>query len=301
MPKTPESLRQEIAKVQKSIKEREKSSLKPTPVSGQVDLFIHPDALPLASVNPAALYEDIVSTYGCVFDDSEIMLPANVPRSEVPVEDLFAMAVKKRKGIQFNAGVLRLEGLSRITTIDKIGWGRQQVSAIVNGSTDEAMFLCKNLCLAIWRANGVERRWEDIAPFCNYVGYESTIHVELPFPLSRLLSSEFRTFLKTDLGSDGKFGKSMRDRELIEEVHKKRLAEMSVVTHCRSINIIVTTFNEVTGEAEDHRLDFLLKARPEANRGLTIVHSELPIDEHVALVERLVEAITSSEGPALAN
>jgi hypothetical protein len=282
----PEQLRKEV---EKSILAREKRALKQTAKVGLVTWNIDPEAIPLKTVHAEKLYEDIARSLGSSFDDSQIikLIPPEV-RNQVNPKVLLELALKNDQFIQFKGGLLRLEGIARVTPIDKMGAGSQQISAAVVGSTDEAMLLCKNLCLSLWRASGIEKRWEDIKPFIARIQYKSTTVSELPFPLADLLQPKFNDFMGQDVGGDNGFGKMMGLRHVNDETQRQRRGEILTVSHCRRIEMVVSTFNTVTGDAGDTELDFMIESRDDANRSHVYVTSELPIAEHVQLVETLV-------------
>lgn len=293
MQSTQENLRKEV---EKSIVAREKRKLKQQPRVAQVDLNIDPSAVPLGSMDAESFYQDLVSAFHCKFDDSEIMsmIPAEIRHQVDPVA-LLKMAIKNEKMVQFVGGLLKLESISRSAQINKMGVGSQQISAVVHGgSTDEALLLCKTLCISLWRATGAEKRWEDIEPAVALERYKTTTLVDMPFPLGALLSGEFNTFLAEDISGDAGYGKLMGYRDIDMALHEERFPEFGVVVACREIDIMVSTFNTVSGRSEENRLHFLIESKANANRGPTLVTSELPIAQHVELVEKLVKTVSQA-------
>lgn len=290
MQSTQEALRKEV---EKSIVARERRKLKQKAVAGQVDLNIDPSAIPMASLDAQAFYQDLVTAFHCKFDDSEIMemIPPELRQQVNPVA-LLALAIRNDKMVQFLGGLLKLDAISRSSQISNMGVGTQQVSAVVHGgSTDEAMLLCKTLCLSTWRASGVDKRWEDIEPSVALARYKTTTLVDLPFSLNRLLAADLNTFLGEKVAGDTGYGKLMGYRDVDLKLHADRFNEAKVVITCREIELTVSVFNMITGRSEDNTITFLIESRTNANRGPTFISTELPINEHVDLVEKLVDSI----------
>lgn len=287
MSTTQESLRKEV---EKSIVAREQRTLKQVAVLGQVDLNIDPSAIPLGSLDAEAFHQDLVGQFHCKFDDSEIvsMIPNEV-RNQIKQSVLLRLAIENDKSVRFRGGLLKLPAISRTTQIDKMGLGSQQVSSVVHGSTDEAMLLCKTLCLSVWRASGFEKRWEDIESAVALSRFKTTTKVHFPFSLNRLLADPLVAFLDQEVAGPEGFGKFMGFRDVDVETHRKRLPEFRVVVTCREITLTVSTFNDITGRSEDNRVHFLIESLTNANRGVCFVTTELPVNEHVQLVERLVD------------
>ena len=283
----------ELQEIERSILEQEKFRPRQIPHTAQVDLNIDPAEIPLNTAKAQQLYEDLTSAYGSSFDDSEIieMIPPEARAALNPIP-LLSLAMKKGKLIQFVGGILRFEEISRTTTISKMGIGEQQVSSVVEGSSDEAMLLCKNLCLSLWRASGIEKRWEDIEKHVSRVRYKSTTVADLPFPLIDLFDARFQGFLNEDVAGEQGYGKMMGLRPVKDEIAESQRNEKQVVSHCRQIQIVVSVLNNVTGQSEDNSLNFLIRSRSDANRSQVLVTSELPTSKHMGLVQQVTSRMS---------
>ncbi len=176
-----------------------------------------------------------------------------------------------------------------------MGFGQQQVSAVVFGTTDEATYVAKQLCLEIWKAAGVARQWSDIEPYVERVRYKTTTRVHLGHPLLQLLSGEIRRLIDEDICGPEGLGRYMGMVPSARDALAEQAKDIAVVAHCTRIELVVTTFDKVSGGSEDNELTLRLEARTDANRSRVLVTSELPSDRHSALVDRLVARLAAAE------
>lgn len=283
-----DNLREEV---EKSILEREKRKLHQRPVQAKVTLNIDPVAIPLKTLDIVQFYVLMQEEFNCTFDDSDIRSLIPVESREMDGASILRLALKdaiqKGRMIIFRDGLLTLDGIARIVPFQQVGAGSQTISAVLAGSTDEAMLMCKNFLLLLWRASGTNRRWEDIEGEIARVSYTQTTVAEMPFTMSHFLSRHFREFIADEVCGESGFGRMMGLREVEAEKHRAKGSEMEVVSHLREFSVKVSQFNKVTGDLEEVSLDFTIPTRDDANRNRITVTSELPIEEHVDLVERL--------------
>lgn len=267
-----------------------KRTLRHTPMHAQVDLNIDPDALPGTAVDVQAFYSSIASSFGSSYDMEEIkkQIPDAAHAQGISPEAMLLFSLQHERTVQFRGGVLRLPNLGRHTKIDKMGFGEQQVSAVVSGTTDEAFFLCKLLTLLLWSAAGVERTWDDLQHYVERMGFKTTTLVELPFPLLALLKKPVQEFIRADIDGNLGYGRRMGLRAATPDAMTSESREVQTVTHCRELRLVVTVFNTVTGRAEDCDVNFLIRSRADANKARVNVTTELPYAEHCDLIEKLV-------------
>lgn len=288
---TPDSLKREL---ERTIQEQAKRPLAQKPTRASVELNIHPDMLPLGTVDTVEFVKEIARNYGCYFDDQEIarLVPPNALREEIDSHDLVRLAWRNDKLVGFLGGILRLESIGRITSIEAIAVGEQQVSAVVGGASDEALYLCKNICIGLWKASGISRRWEDIEPYVGGIRYRSTTSVALPFTLTQLLCPELREYMAQQCEAARGLGALMGLRPYDMEAVQRQRLEYSSVHYVDKIELVLSKFNRVTGDAEDVSIDVQLPSRYEANRSEVLITSELPASEHVELVEQLAKTVS---------
>ena len=292
MPTGPENLKREV---ERTLREHARSKLSQRATLGQVDFNIDPIALPRHAVDTSEFLRDVSGAYNCRFDDSETrrMLPPGASSGPLDPASMMALAFEHDRMLGFRGGILQLEGLSGITPIHSFGIGQQQVSAVVNGSTDEALYLCKNVCLSLWRSAGVERRWEDIEPYVERIHYKSTTIVELPFPLMALLSAACGDFIEGALLDGPRFGAKMGLQPMDPAKAEVRAGSMQLVAHCERIKLVLSAFDPTTGMAEDNDVNLLIHSRSDANSTpcKLKIGTELALGEHISLVEKLVEMV----------
>lgn len=280
---TPEDLRSEV---ERSLREQEQAKrLKIKPHTALVRLNIAPELIPKESTNPERLAELVHKEFGSVFDPSEITkLVPEALRGNLAVSDYFRIATEGDKLVKFKGGALRLPNIDRVSPIESFGFGEQNLIARVYGSTDEALYLCRRLCLLVWQAGGSDRRWDDLEDGVALTTFRTSTVVELGIPLMRLMAPQVLAFFQKEVAGNDGFGS-----------HMGRFASGShdnlrIVSYCQSIDFRVSVFDEVSGEAEDCAVEFLLHTRGDANRSRVKFETELPSSKHNEFVTRLVEA-----------
>ena len=285
----PEDLRRALADELK--RQAPKPSLQ-MPLRAKVSLNISPTVLPRGALNVDTLLNDVSASFRAEPDLTDLLrrLPAQA-KAAVTERDVIRQAIQNDDMVKFSGGILEIPELGRVTTIQEMGFGEQTVAAIVNGTTDEAVFLCKQMILLMWKAAGFQRRWSDIEPHLGAVSYTTTTTVNMPLPLRDLLSAEFRAFVLTDVsGSDG-LGREMGMLPFVARDREETVRDNAVVTHLRGLELVVSVFNKTTGDAEDCALNFLIHRRTDANRSDVMVTSALSSADHSRLVEMLLKRI----------
>ncbi len=288
-PTAPEDLRREL---ESSLEEIEKISINQEPRTATVRYNIHPDAVPISSLEPEMFVRLIAEKFSARFDDSEIRpyIPDGV---DVSAGQLTRLSLEKQDKARFKGGVLRIGGEDRITPIESMMIGNQNIAVTLSGSTDEAEYLCKRLCIIAWLAAGYDRKWAELRPHVSMVGYTTTTLAQLPFRLRDLLAPVLNDYLTTVVDPDGGIGAQMGYQFIDSELRDEALQQRFSVSSCQSIKLRVNNFDRVSGIAEECVLDFLLFSKTAANRGLVMVTSELPSSKHAKLVEDVIQKLNT--------
>jgi hypothetical protein len=275
----PEELRAEVLQ---SVEEDERQAPQSVPHSAMVSLNIAPEAIPFESSDKGQLVEVIRSQFRSRYEPPPI---PNELGANITVDALMKTQRDNDQLVTFVGGRLKLPGSERVTPIHNLGFGQQTLLATVNGVTAEAEYLCKQLCLLLWDSADTSRRWDEFEDLVELTSYRTSTIVDLGFPLLDLLSEEVKEFLAEDItGKDGiaqymGFGSSL-DR-----------SDLRFLAHCRELELEVTVFDEVSGKAEDCRMEFLPHTRTEANRFRAKIASELDSGRHNDMVAALVRKV----------
>lgn len=276
----PEELRAEVLQ---SVAEDKLHAPTSQPHSALVNMNIRHEAIPFASSNKQQLVTDLRQQFGSRYDPPQ--LPGDAGTA-IPIEALMKINRDNEQLITFSGGRLQLPGSERVTGIEKLGFGQQTLLAIVNGVTAEAEYLCKRLCLLLWESTGMVRRWDEFAEMVEVTSYRTTTIIDLGIPLIGLLSDQVQSFLSKDIDEPRALGKFMGFGNSLEA------KDVSLVTHCRDIELMVTVIDKVSGRAEDCTLDLLAHSRTDGNRNRVKVSSELDTSRHNEMVAALASRVT---------
>ncbi len=284
-----ETLKKELESVEKKRMKRENLKIKQIPRAGLADLNIDPSMLPLASMDIPYFYSEMQNKFHTEFDDEDFV---GIGQMNTDPISSMKLLIRNGKALKFRGGTLKLESIGQSSEITQIMISEQHVVAAVSGgSTDEALLLCKSICILIWNSCNIQKRWEDVAPYLAMERYKSTTVVHMPFSLRNLLSKQVNVFLDDDVCGDNGYGKDMGLRNSSVQLRSSRNNEITVLAYCHQINLIVTTFNTVSGRSEDNEISLMLENRDHANRGRIFFISELPISEHVKVVESIIDRV----------
>jgi hypothetical protein len=275
----PDDLRAEVLQ---SVAEDRLHAPSSKPYSALVSINIFPEAVPFESCRKQQLVESLGAQFGSRYDPPKLPNDAGI---NIPIEALMRITRENDQLITFSGGRLQLPGSERVTPIQKLGFGQQTLMASVNGVTAEAEYLCKQLCLLMWESTGMTRRWDEFDELVEAISYQTTTIVDLGIPLLGLLSESTQSFLEEDIGEPGGIGKFMGFGNSVDE------RDITLISHCREIELVVSVLDKVSGGAEDCNLTLLAHTRTEGNRNRVKVSSELDSAKHNEMVAALVRKI----------
>lgn len=286
-----EELRKEV---ERSIEQLNREKIRLEPYNARVNINIHPNALPRASVNPTRLLEGVGKLFGSRLNSEDLLrqLPDNIPRESINPVSLVQMAFETDRPLRFKGGLVRFPDIGRITSIEELGIMREYVYATVTGTSDEALYVAKQLALEVWKAAGLERQWSDLAQYVERQSFDTSTIVDLGFPLSKFLNPKIVALLTSDLIDTNGLAREMGALPT-DPVRKKRILDTrNIVPHCRDIGLRFVINDTVSGFSEEIAMGFVIYSTYEANRSRVIVSSELPSDKHGQLVVKFVTALT---------
>ena len=277
----PEELREEVLQ---SVKESERRAPSSTPYYASVTMNISPEAIPFAGSDKQHLVNAIANQFG-----SQYRPPPIPPESaaNLPVETLMKASWDSDQAVTFEGGRLQIPGSDRVTPIERLAFGEQALTAGVNGTSVEAEYLCKQLCLLLWESTNMTRRWDEFVDLVEGTAYRTATVVDLGFPLISLLSDRMQKFLNEDIAATGGLGQYMGFGSALQP------EDLLFIPYCREIELVVAVVDQVSGRAEDCKIELLSHSRAEANRSRVKVASELDTPKHNDMVAALVRQMKS--------
>jgi len=290
---TPEDLRKAV---EHSIREldRERGEVRVRPIVARVDLSVEPVAIPLESIDLTTVIRLMQQELGSRLDKKRLLsrIPSElqVP-GEISTDEIVRSIVDGGAVLPFMGGILRLPAVGRRTTINQIGIGSQQVSSLVAGTTDEALYVAQRACLLLWAAAGVEMTWDEFSKNVGAMSFSCETDVELGFSLVDLCSPAMRAFLDEDISGANGFGKEMGLRPSDSTYAAEQKAGLRAVHWCNQLEIGITLHDGVSGRSEECKMFLSVHERSKANRGWLKIVSELPSEKHVQLVQALIRRV----------
>lgn len=253
---------------------------------------IEPEAIPIKTLRPNVVISKIAEEYSSRLNMSSILalIPPDA-RPNLSEEAALAISLANDRSVVFEGGWLRLDTLDRVTPIAQFGFGEQNLSAAVSGSTEEAEYLCKRMLLLLWHSAEIERKWSEFEELVEITSYRTSTVVDMGLPLSNLLHPSLTDFLKSEVEEPGTFGSEMGTFASKKE---RVSSDPIAVAHCREIDIRVSLFDGVSGDHEECLVNILLHSRTDANRSRVKFMTELPSQKHREMVTALVKAMAPS-------
>lgn len=279
MNNNPSSLRKSIEESQTM----ERSPPEISPVRATVKINIAPVAIPFSVLKHVNLEQLIFEAFKSTFDRTSMNLPPSGPA--VSTTDLLNHVIDTEKIAKFSGGYAAFSDDS-IVSIQRMGFGSQTLFATVSGTTKQAEFICKKLLELLWNAVGRDRRWAELNEYVNLVGYETSSKVDLGINGKQLFSSKFQEFLANDIGGSDGFGVKMGD---LGQSTRIESADLIVVSSCKMVQIEIGIFDSISGKHEACSIEFIPDTTFDYNRTIFKAQSELPYDQHVRMLEKLIE------------
>lgn len=253
-----------------------------------VSINISPSAIPRETVSANEVIEAVWREWRSSYDISEIAsyLPQGAADRVTP-DSAFSVAIKNDLMLRFKGGWLTYPNLDRITSISEVGFATQTLAATVNGTSEEAEFVCKQLAILLWKTCGIDRKWSELSPMVEGISYRTSTVVELGRPLLDMLAPDIQDFISA-LSSDSGEAKQMGS---FNKSGRKNIAEPMVIPYLMELDFRFSITDKVSGRNDDCMLDFLLHTRDDANRSRVKVSSELDFRHHRQVMLNLVHRL----------
>ncbi|MEO1038971.1 MAG: hypothetical protein AAFX09_05450 [Pseudomonadota bacterium] len=283
MTELPHHLKQDIDEGTLSI-EHSPSAIKPHLAT--VRLTMEPRSIPSEIIKHLPIAEKLFEKFRVMFDTSTIAMP---PGTEMdgPVDRFIRYKLDEDQLVTFKGGYSAFGGEDFIS-IGILGFGRENIIAMVYGTTRQAEHLCKLLAEELWRICGTERKWSELSDCVQFASHITETEVDFGFSFDRFFAPGFNLFLREDIeGRDG-LGRHIG---IMGQRNPASREELIVRTAYKHIEMDIGLFDGVSGDSEQSFLRIRPSTRKDINRSLMSVSSELPFDQHVQMVERLISKL----------
>lgn len=282
----PEDIRLNREELEKSLDRRKDIEAVHVPQVASCSLTIRPERLPIKQADPERLLHSLSESYELDVDRSDIM--KLLPPENHGIDDLriITTLLANDMAVNFTNGMLRLK--NRETVIRRLGFHSQGVSAEVVGNSDEALYLCNLLTLALWGSCNVNMAWEDIEQAVTMVSYNTVTLSTLEISMSEMFNPRLIEFLETDeaKSTTSQMGAVLFGEQDVNNSYNNN--KCLVVPMYRELDIRFRRFNIETGYHEECAFVLIPDSNYLGNSGPITVRSELPFDKHVKFVDDLV-------------
>ncbi|MCC5993326.1 MAG: hypothetical protein JJT99_12480 [Rhodobacteraceae bacterium] len=278
MNKHPSSLR-------KSIEESYYQEASPPEITAEratVRINIAPAALPTQVLAFVDVEKIIFDTFRSTLNRSRVSLPPEA--ANVNNKAIVQYLIQNDKPVVFSGG-FDDRGETGFVNIVELGFGSQSIFARVYGTTGQAEVVCKQLLEKLWSATGLERKWRELVEYVNLVAYESSTKVDFGFPMKDFLSKVLNGFLSDEIERKEGFGARMGN---IGQQPDRSDDSFLIVTSCRKLSLDVDVIDTLTGKSETSNIEIIPHTVFDHNRNLCKVQSELPFEDHVEMLQKLI-------------
>lgn len=169
----------------------------------------------------------------------------------------------------------------------------EAVQVVVQSNSKVAEVIVKEVVESLWESTGSPKRWDNISPMVQMIGYATATKVNFGIPLNRFLSVPLSSFLDQEVANGSKYGAGMMTRSARDNFAPP--PDTFVTWAVDELQLYIYVFNKKNGRYERCKLQFSVRTVDEENTGIFTFVSELPFDEHVACLEKLKSQLESSQ------
>ena len=178
--------------------------------------------------------------------------------------------------------------------ITQVEMNREAVQVVVQSNSKVAEVIAKEVVESLWESTGCPKRWDNISPMVQMIGYSTTTKVNFGISLNKFLCPSLSNFLDQEVASGSKHGAGMMTRSAR---HNFAPPPDTVITWAvDELQLYVYVFNKQNGRFERCQMRFSVRTYDEENAGIFAFVSELPFDEHVACLEKLKDHLEGLQG-----
>ncbi|HVL93923.1 MAG TPA: hypothetical protein VM264_11350, partial [Acidimicrobiales bacterium] len=170
---------------------------------------------------------------------------------------------------------------------------REVILVRVQGVSKVAELIAAEVVEAMWRSAGASKKWSEIEPHIQLVGYATGTVINLGRKFEDLLHPSISGFSSQITSETGGLAFSMGPQKgpAYQRAGTPSIASVGVATLER-LSLLFQRFDLQTGQHFETNLTFSVRARGEKGTGIVYVTSELPFEKHVQLLQDLRNSIT---------
>jgi hypothetical protein len=260
--------------------------------AGEITYTFRPSALPFRQMDPQAFIHALKDAYRLTVD----RLDLSPLLEQITIQELGHLDEREVLDhlVRAPRGSLRLSTgkfaqRSEFYPIKFVTVDFESISVQIAGPTVIAETIARDVAEMMWAAVGVTKQWPAIEPALMLIAYGTTTRVLLPDNSNLLLNPGLRNFLETSLNQGPTFARDFAGKPAPSGEPR---GAIHAVPCFDSLSIRIGVLNLATGYDAEASLDFDVSATSDHGSGRVMVTSQLPYERHVALLDKLVQALS---------
>jgi hypothetical protein len=257
----------------------------------EVSYTLSPRAHPLRQIDFPTLRDSLAKQYNISLktpDDLGVLtahLPAGTKLTET---DIVAMMLSGNNPmLMFTNGRFPVSR-NDFVELKSILLTDELIYVVVQGKSQIAELVAKEVAELVWRAAGGDKRWDDIEPGLRLVSYGTGTIVDLGFAAETLMSPLLVKFMDDQVIGGKKYAAEMGQHSYRHKF-KASPTRTSMYT-LDELHLLIHGFDATTGKVTTTRLKFSISERESQGTGIVYVASELPFETHIECVGMLIES-----------
>ncbi len=251
-------------------------------------------ALPLAQADSTTLAESIHRMYQSapkLSDLSPLMEKHSKEEIMNMSENAMLAAILKSRSpsIVFEGGVFPLK--NDFVAIHSIDVSFESVLVRAAGPSQVAEAIIVEFVEMLWKAAGVDKRWEHLSKSLVSTAYGTSTRVDLGLSVESLLSPAFRTFIQDDVVGGKNYAKFMGRQRVRNSSNPQPVSTMAALDE---LHMAVNTFDLSTGQHMANTVRFSVMAGSDYGTGRVRVSSTMHYDRHVEFLTDLINRLSPS-------
>jgi hypothetical protein len=197
--------------------------------------------------------------------------------------------------VRFVSGAYRVSEFDFVP-INTIRVNHETAQVSVRGHSAVAESVAKEVIELVSASAGASRAWGNIEPHVQVAGYATRTRIKLAGQGSfeEMLRPEVQKFLAGQVAEGPKYGAHTGKYLARHGLQPPPKAQVTVALD--ELHLLVTCFDPDTGDATQTKLTFSVTQRADYGSGIVSVYSELPYEQHIAMLGALRTAMNAPSG-----
>lgn len=287
---TERALAEKLAQVADKRREAARAGLEKTKVPDfileiiqtEVQYVISPRLLPYAQADMEAFSEKLKSLYGLTRVEQDLSRYSNT---------MALLGADRPSALEFQNGRFKISAHDFVA-IKALRLTYEGVHLVLTGPSSVADTVVPDVVEQLWDSAGVAKPWKEVEPYIQLKAFGCGTLADLGFPLTNLLSAEFRDVLDKEFIRGKQLAAAMSPLMSTDKFQVNVNQITSYVVD--DINLMFNTFNPVSGQAYQVKLRLNVEARHTYGSSICEVISELPFEKHVDAIQVLRERFAAT-------